>query len=78
MNRLQFNKQTQYRGNYPAVLTTDGISYEIEYRANHDGWKANDTIIAHLSCSDSIPSFSECERRRKAVKNTTKHDLIHQ
>jgi len=68
MDRKLFKQETEYQGHYPAVLTTDGSDYDIEYRANHDGWQADDTIIADLSCSDDIPSFIECERRRRAVK----------
>jgi hypothetical protein len=69
MKMEKFREQIKYCGCYPAVLTTDGENYDIEFRNNYDGWRASDTVIAYLDCRDHIPSFSECERRRRAVKN---------
>ena len=68
MTRAQWIDETEWHGCYPAVLTTDGTHYEVEFRNNYSGWKPTDTVIEDLSCSDHMPSFSECERRRRAVK----------
>jgi hypothetical protein len=78
MDRKQFNQETEYHGHYPAVLTTDGNHYNIEYRASHDGWHADNTIISSLSCSDDLPSYTECERRRRAVKQGTFESYMEQ
>jgi hypothetical protein len=68
MNKKKWKDQTLWGGHYPAVLTTDGTNYDVEFYANYHEWKANNTIIAYLSNSDSMPSFSSCEERRKIVK----------
>jgi hypothetical protein len=68
MTRDTFRRQIEYRGPYPAVLTTDGTEYAVEMVGSYDEWRANDTVIAHLANSDSLPSYTECERRRRTVK----------
>lgn len=72
MDKKTWRGQTNWEGHYPAVLTTDGFGYAVEFRNNYDGWRPNDIAIAWLDNSDSLPSFSECERRRRAVRQKTK------
>lgn len=56
------------QGHYPRVLTTDGYKFGQEYHANHDGWRADDYVIAYISRSDDWPTYKEATKKRIAIK----------
>ena len=68
MTKEKFYTETQWAGHYPAVLTTDGKHYGVEFRGNHSGWYPNDSVIASIAYDGCFPSFTDCERRRRLVK----------
>jgi hypothetical protein len=70
MTETEYNEMVKNgrRGEYPIVLTTDGYKFGQEFRGNHDQWRADDTIIKHISCSDFWPTYREATKLRIAVK----------
>lgn len=60
--------KTGSRGEYPRVLTSNGISFGQEYHDNYDQWRPDDTIICRITCSDDWPTFREATEMRRTLK----------
>lgn len=78
MNYKTYIEQTRWHGSYPAIITTDGKNYHVEYRNNYDGWKPNGIIVAHImsDMTDQMPSFRAAEKIRKTVRAEWKKNAL--
>jgi hypothetical protein len=70
MTETEYNEMVKNgrRGEYPRVLTTDGYKFGQEFHGNHDQWRADNTIIKHISTSDFWPTYREATKLRIQVK----------
>jgi len=70
MTETEYNEMVESgkRGEYPRVLTTDGYKFGQEFRATHDQWRADNTIIKHITNSDFWPTYREANKLRIHVK----------
>jgi hypothetical protein len=70
MTETEYNEivKNGRRGEYPRVLTTDGYKFGQEFHGNHDQWRADNTIIKHISTSDFWPTYREATKLRIQVK----------